>query len=248
MDRWSGRVAVVTGASSGIGAAIVRDLVNSGLIVVGLARRDYRVLEMSDELKDSKGKLYALKTDITKENDILAAFRWIDRNLGGVDVLVNNAGMATRTDVLDGKMDEWRKMFDLNVFALGACTREAIKSMRSRGVDDGHIININSVASHRVSPFLGNFVYNASKHASRVLTEGMRRELVSANSRIKVTSVSPGLVDTEIFEVGGWKEDILANNPYLQAKDIADAVHYVLSTPPSVQVNEVIVRPVGEGI
>uniref|UniRef100_A0A1B6EEU8 Dehydrogenase n=1 Tax=Clastoptera arizonana TaxID=38151 RepID=A0A1B6EEU8_9HEMI len=247
MDRWSGRVAVVTGASSGIGAAIVRDLVTHGLVVVGLARRDGKMQEIAEELKDCSGQLFPVRADITKEEDILAAFRWIERKLGGVDVLVNNAGMSINTEVIECKLSDWKRMFDLNVFAQGMCTREAVRSMRSRKVEDGHIININSIASHRVSIKPGNFIYCASKHAARVFTEGLRRELAEVKSKIKVTSISPGLVDTEIFEVGSWGKEIYSNNPYLQAKDIADAVNYLLSTSPSVQVNELIVRPVAEG-
>ncbi|CAG2061588.1 unnamed protein product [Timema podura] len=140
---------------------------------------------------------------------------------------------------------------DVNVIGLSICTREAVKLMREKGVDDGHIININSVAGHYIPNALNIHIYSASKHAVTVLTEGLRRELVALNSHIRVTSVSPGIVDTHIYEsdpVNGKarKEYIFKNNPFLKPKDIADAVLYALGTPPNVQVHEITIRPVGE--
>ncbi|XP_046673606.1 dehydrogenase/reductase SDR family member 11-like isoform X2 [Homalodisca vitripennis] len=241
MDRWQGRVAVVTGASSNTGAAIIRALVNHGLTVVAVARRDTRIQELVDELKESSGKLFPLKADITKEEDVQAAFRWVERNLGGVDVLVNNADISISTHVADGRMSEWKRMFDLNVIALGSCSREAIASMRARRLPDGQIINVNSMTIHRLSPFpLGSFVYCATKRAARVLTEGLRRELAATRSRIKVTCVSTSVSDPQLVEVVGWNEDVYLNKVFFHSKDIADTVIFVLSAPPSVQVNEVL--------
>uniref|UniRef100_A0A1B6J719 Dehydrogenase n=1 Tax=Homalodisca liturata TaxID=320908 RepID=A0A1B6J719_9HEMI len=248
MERWQGRVAVVTGASAGIGAAIVEDLVESGMVVVGLARREDRLLDMKNKLQGKSGTLHAIKTDITKEEDLKKAFKWIKENLGGVDVMVNNAGVLITSHATDGNIEEWRKMFELNVFAVGACAREAINSMKERNVDDGHIININSLASHRIPAFPGITPYSSSKHASLVIGEGLRRELASQKSKIKVTSISPGIVETEMFDSFRGGQDITISIEPLTAKDIADAVHYVLGTPPHVQVNELTIRPVGDGI
>ncbi|XP_054269805.1 dehydrogenase/reductase SDR family member 11-like isoform X1 [Macrosteles quadrilineatus] len=240
MDRWHGRVAVVTGASSNTGAAIIRALVTGGMTVVAVARRDTRIQvrmqELVDELKDSSGKLYPVKADVTKEEDVTAAFRWIERNVGGVDVLVNNADISISTHVADGRMSEWRRMFDLNVIALGSCCREAIASMRARRIPDGQIINVNNLSIHRVSPFpLGSFVYCASKRAARVLTEGLRRELAATRSKIKVTCVSTSVSDPQLVEVVGWNEDVYLNKVFFHSKDIADTVIFVLSAPPNVQ-------------
>uniref|UniRef100_A0A1B6EKL6 Dehydrogenase n=2 Tax=Cuerna arida TaxID=1464854 RepID=A0A1B6EKL6_9HEMI len=248
MERWQGRVAVVTGASAGIGAAIVEDLVESGMVVVGLARREDRLLDMKNKLQGKSGTLHPIKADITKEEDLKKAFKWIKENLGGIDVLVNNAGVLITTHTTDGNIEDWRKMFELNVFAVGACAREAINSMKERNVDDGHIININSLASHRIPDFPGIATYSASKHASNAIGEGLRRELSSQKSKIKVTSISPGVVETEMFN--SFKEGKNLNISFkpLNAKDIADAVHYVLGTPPHVLVNELTIRPVGDGI
>uniref|UniRef100_A0A1B6MSG0 Dehydrogenase/reductase SDR family member 11 n=1 Tax=Graphocephala atropunctata TaxID=36148 RepID=A0A1B6MSG0_9HEMI len=202
---------------------------------------------MKNRLKDKSGTMHYLKTDITKEVELKNAFKWIKENLGGVDVLVNNAGVLILRDASDGNIEEWRKMFELNVFALGACSREAINSMKERKVDDGHIVNINSASSHRIPPFPGVTPYCSSKHASKAVTEGLRRELASQNTKIKVTSISPGMVESEMLET--FSKDVDTTNlTILYGKDIADAVHYALATPPHVQVNEIIIRPVGDGI
>ncbi|CAG2059212.1 unnamed protein product, partial [Timema podura] len=187
MERWSGRVALVTGASAGIGAAIVRELVKNGLIVVGLARRAELIEELSAELKGAPGKLHALKGDVSKEEDILAAFDWVKKNLGRIDVLVNNAGVLYLSMLTDGETSHWKQIFDLNVIGLSICTREAFKLMKEKGVDDGHIIHINSIDGHMPVKFPGMAHYFASKHAVTVLTEGLRRELVQLGSKIRVT-------------------------------------------------------------
>ncbi|PSN44170.1 Farnesol dehydrogenase [Blattella germanica] len=140
MDRWVGRVAVVTGTSSGIGAAIAELLVKKGLKVVGLARRVER--ELSKSLKSEKGELHPLKCDVTKEGDIKEAFQWVKANLGGVDIMINNAAVAKGASLIDGSPDELRNMVDLNIMGLSLCTQEALKSMKERGVD-GHIVHIN---------------------------------------------------------------------------------------------------------
>ncbi|XP_054266758.1 farnesol dehydrogenase-like [Macrosteles quadrilineatus] len=250
MERWQGRVAFVTGASAGIGEAIVEDLVGSGMVVVGVARREERLKDIKERLKEKPGTFHPIKCDITKEEDVKRTFTWVKESLGGVDVLVNNAGIFIRAQTCDGDVEEWRRMFDINVFALGSCSREALISMRERNIDDGHIININSVASHRIGDISGVGPYSSSKHASKCFTEGLRRELASQKSKIKVTSISPGVVDTEIFEAnnafpGGMDMSGRAN---LKSKDIADAVHYVLATPPHVQITELTIRPVGDGV
>ncbi|XP_023724005.1 farnesol dehydrogenase-like [Cryptotermes secundus] len=247
MERWSGRVAVVTGASAGIGAAIAEELVKKGLKVVGLARRVERVEENAKLLRSEPGKLHPLKCDVSKESDVKEAFKWVKSNLGVVDILVNNAGVCDFNNLTDGPPEKWRNIIDINVLGLSMCTREAIQSMREKAVDDGHIININSVLGHG-TPFAA-FMYAASKHAVTALTEGLRRELVQQKSKIRVTSISPGAVKTEIAEASGVPKEILEqykDNPIMEAKDIADSVMYVLGTPPHVQIHELIIKPVGE--
>nr|CAD7414408.1 unnamed protein product [Timema poppensis] len=247
MERWSGKVALVTGASVGIGAAIAQELVKHGLKVVGLARRVEKVEELAAVLKNAPGKLYAVKADIAKEEEILAAFDWIKKNLGGVDILINNAGVGS-AEVLSNVGDISWRVLDVNVKGLSIFTRESLKSMKERGVNDGHIIHINSAVGHYLPSGRPVTMYAASKHAVIVLTEGLRRELVQLGSKTKVTSISPGLTVTEFANVYGpeIKKFLYEENAVLQAKDIADAVIYTLGTPPHVQIHEIYIRPVGD--
>ncbi|KDR14274.1 Dehydrogenase/reductase SDR family member 11 [Zootermopsis nevadensis] len=246
MHRWAGRVAMVTGASSGIGAAIAKELVKKGLKVVGMARRVENIEALSASLRSSAGQLYPVKADITQHNEVFSVFRWAKRNLGGVDVLVNSAGVASANTLIDGPIENWRHILDVNVLGLSICTKEAIHSMKERGVDDGHIVHINSVTGHVVPPTnTPMYMYAASKAANLTLTEGLRRELLQMNSKIRLTSVSPGIVRTDMRETSGLT-DPHEDHPYLEPQDVVDAVIYVLGTPPHVQVHEVIIRPVGE--
>jgi len=254
LDRWRGKVAVVTGASAGIGAAIAERLVEEGLQVVGLARRSERVEELSKKLAGKKGKLHAIKADLTKEEDILKAFKWVADNLGPVHILVNNAGLSQLNGLIDGETDKWKLVFDTNVLGLCIATREAVKQMRANKID-GHIIHINSYTGHVVVNFPKMNVYPASKYAVTALTETLRQELNQIGTKIKITSVSPGGVTTEFGDVVFRSSsvpidekllEVVKHMPMLKADDIADSVLYVLSTPPHVQVHELIIKPVGE--
>ncbi|XP_067004661.1 dehydrogenase/reductase SDR family member 11 [Anabrus simplex] len=246
MERWSGRVALVTGASAGIGAAIAKELVNHGMQVVGLARRDDKVKELAAQCENAPGKLYAFQGDISKKEDVIAAFNWIKDNLGGVDVLVNNAGMMHESNLHDGEVEEWRQILEVNVLGLSLCTREAVQSMRERGVDDGYIVNISSVLGHIISGRDGIGMYNASKHAVRVLSESIRRELVSMGSRIRISSISPGVVKTSFFDRNATlTPDKLFQEAHVLPEDVVDAVIYVLSRPDRVQIQDMIIRATG---
>nr|CAD7404087.1 unnamed protein product [Timema cristinae] len=152
MERWLGKVALVTGASAGIGAAIAQELVKHGLKVVGLARRVEKVEKLAASLKSAPGKLYAVKADIAKEEDIIAAFGWIKKNLGGVDILINNAGVGTSEPLSEIGSGSWQ-VLDVNVKGLSIFTREALKSMKERGVNDGHIIHINRCSVYQPSAY-----------------------------------------------------------------------------------------------
>ncbi len=172
------------------------------------------------------------------ENCESARERW-----GGVDVLVNNAGLGYGSSLLSGETDEWREMLEVNVLGLCLCTREAVKDMRRRG-GEGHIFHLSSMAAHRVPP--GSNLYGATKFAVRALTESLRLELHEAELPVRVTSVSPGLVETEFHQrYFGSEEE--ARRRYsrfkvLEAADIADAVAYALGTPPHVQVHDLLIR------
>ncbi|XP_018325330.1 farnesol dehydrogenase [Agrilus planipennis] len=248
MERWVGKVAIVTGASSGLGAAIAEALVKQGLIVAGFARRKERVEELAKKLEGAKGKLHAVKVDITKENEIIDGFEWVKKNLGPVHVLINNAGVARTTSLIDGETQKWKDILDTNVLGLSIATREAVKDMRANNVD-GHIIHINSIVGHRVINYPGVNAYPASKHAVTALAETLRHEFIHNKLKIKITSLSPGHVDTEFQKAAGMKVDpntsfskIKGSNP----EDIANGVLYVLGTPPHVQVQELTIAGIDE--
>ncbi|KAJ8964928.1 hypothetical protein NQ317_015394 [Molorchus minor] len=244
MDRWVGKVAVVTGASSGIGAAIAEQLVEEGLEVVALARRKERLDQLAKKLEGKKGKLYPIKTDVSKEEDILNAFKWIKENLGPVHVLVNNAGIVGNTNLSDGDSNVWRNIINVNVLGLSIATREAVRDMKANNVD-GHIIHINSVVGHQLINAPNLNVYPATKYAVTALAETLRLELNSTKSKIKITSLSPGLVDTELIPDDYKQLDIFQkafnDKAVLDPQDIADGVVYALSTPPHVQYFVVII-------
>ncbi|KAM9734152.1 dehydrogenase/reductase SDR family member 11-like [Menidia menidia] len=251
MDRWRGRVALVTGASAGIGAVVAKELVRLGMKVVGCARNVEKVQELAAECQSAghSGVLVPFRCDLTKEEDILSMFAAIKAQHKGVDVCINNAGLAHPDHLLTGKTSAWRNMLDLNVLALSICTREAYQSMKERNVDDGHIININSICGHQVFPVPDIHFYTATKYAVTALTEALRQELLEAKTHIRASCISPGLVVTE-FASRLYKENKeKADNLYaqyrgLEAIDVANAVTYVLSAPPHVQIGDIVIRSV----
>jgi NADP+-dependent farnesol dehydrogenase len=154
--------------------------------VVGIARRSELVEEHSKQLSGKKGKLHAVKADVTKEEDILKAFEWTSKKLGPVHILINNAGTGKRTTLTEGKTEDWKAVLDLNVLGLCIATREAVKVMKANNIN-GHIVHINSIAGHTVMNIPQINVYPASKFAVTALTETLRQELTHLNSNIKIT-------------------------------------------------------------
>ncbi|CAJ1065164.1 dehydrogenase/reductase SDR family member 11-like [Xyrichtys novacula] len=251
MDRWRGRVALVTGASVGIGATIAKELVRHGMKVVGCARDVERIQKLAAECQSAgySGVLVPYKCDLTNEEEILSMFSAIKSQHKGVDVCINNAGLGHAEPLLSGRTSGWKDMFDVNVLALCICTREAYQSMKERNVDDGHIIHINSMSGHVVLPIPDTHFYSCTKFAVTALTEGLRQELREANTHIRATCISPGLVVTE------FAQRLYPDNPERAAAlfskikamdtiDVANAVIYVLSAPPHVQIRDVQMLPV----
>lgn len=236
------RTAMVTGASSGIGAATARLLSEQGYRVVLAARRVARLEQLAGELP---GPSLVVAMDVRDEAQVAAAFDQVARACGGVDVLINNAGMGTRAPLTEGDVGAWRQMLEVNVLGLCVCTHHAVAQMRARG-DQGHVIHVSSMAAHRVPP--GSGVYSATKYAVRSLTEGLRQELRALGSGVRVTAVSPGFVETEFATVYNHGDPDAAAQTYgqykvLESQDVARAVLYALEQPEWVQVHDVLLRP-----
>ncbi|XP_047247951.1 dehydrogenase/reductase SDR family member 11-like isoform X3 [Girardinichthys multiradiatus] len=241
MDRWTGRVALVTGASVGIGAIIAKELVRFGMKVVGCARNVDKIQALAVECQTAgySGVLIPYKCDLTSVEDIQSMFAAIKAKHKGVDVCINNAGVAHPEHLLSGKTSGWKNMLDVNVLALSICSREAYQSMKERKIDDGHIMNLNSDVHF----------YTVTKYAVSALTEGLRQELREAKTHIRATSISPGMVETEFIYRLYSDNPEKAKAAYsrfktLEAIDVANAVVYVLSAPPHVEIGELLFRPV----
>lgn len=252
MDRWAGRVAVVTGASSGIGAAICTELVKCGMIVCGLARRKDKVEQLRLSLFGAEGQLNAVECDITSEESVKRAYQWIEKTLGGIDLLINNAGIVSQSMLLeDNNIRELRSMLEANLIGLCICTRDAIKSMRNRGFD-GHVVNINSIFGHKVNTCVPgskpiNGMYPACKFALTALTECLRQEVSYIEMGVKVTNISPGLVENDILTTHGSDDNELVKYmPRLKPEDVAQAVIFAITTPQHVLIQDIMIKPMGE--
>ncbi|XP_075983733.1 farnesol dehydrogenase-like [Anticarsia gemmatalis] len=246
MERWVGKTAVVTGASAGIGAAICVSLADAGVCVVGLARRPERIEALKSQVR-GKGKIVSRKCDVSDPATVAATFKWIDETFGGVHILINNAGVFYNggfTDVGNDMISEKDMLatLDINVKGTMLCARHAVNIMKKRDIA-GHVVNINSIAGHYIPSAPIFNMYPSTKYAVTGFTAGLLNELVSHKNRTKVTSLSPGLVMTELEGVSDYKD---MNLPALQPQDVADAVLYVLSTPPSVNIDELTMTSVTE--
>ena len=246
--RWTGEIALVTGASSGIGRSIAQKLAQMGMRVALTARREGRLAELASEIRSRGGHAEIYPTDLRRPEMIPELFDKIKQRQGAVRLLVNNAGLGHNASLLDGGTEEWREMLEVNVLALCACTREATRHMRQDG-DWGQVIHVSSMSAHRVPH--GSGVYSASKFAVRSLTEGLRLELHEAGSRIRVCAVSPGFVRTE-FAAQYHKSEAAADATYsryevLEPDDVANAVQYILEQPQRVQLHDLLMRPTEQG-
>lgn len=249
MEKWQGKIAIVTGSSSGIGEAILKDLASAGLTVVGLARRVEKIEEIAREVNN--GLIYAVKCDVSDINSIKAAFKWIEDKFSFIHVLINNAGVATYGKVLDTsdeRTDQLNKLIDTNLTGLIHCTREGVKLIR-KSDDYGMVLNVGSILDASI-PFPNpSSIYPATKYAVRAFGEIIRQELIVSNSdKIRVANISPGIVKTNIGHAGGRKnaDTHYDSLPHLDSVDISQSVLYLLSTPYNVNVTQITIKPVGE--
>jgi NADP-dependent 3-hydroxy acid dehydrogenase YdfG len=206
-----------------------------------------RRVERLDALaREVGGDVAVVRTDMRVEADVVRLIATARERFGGVDALVNNAGLGRKAPVRSGATEAWREMLETNVLGLLVATREALQDMERRGVA-GHVVQVSSMAGHRV-PGPDSAVYAGTKFAVRAITEGLRQELRAAKSAVRVSLVSPGYVDTEFADVfaGAGGATQTPGVRQLDADDVARAVSWILSQPPHVEVHDVLVRPTAQ--
>ncbi len=244
MNRIRGKTAIVTGATAGIGEACARTLAEAGVHLVLVARRGDRLKALSAELAATSGVDVLWRVlDVRDREGVTAFADWLEDEGVPVDILLNNAGLSRGLDELhDGSHEDWDDMIDTNIKGLLNVTRALLPGMIAR--DSGHVVNIGSIAGHMVYP-KGN-VYCATKYAVRALTDAANLDLVG--TRVRMSSVDPGLVETEFSLVRFRGDAERARTVYegvdsLMPEDIADAVYYVLNARQRVNVLNMLIMP-----
>ncbi len=236
-----GKAVVITGASSGLGEATARLLSAQGARVVLGARRFDRIQALANELSSRGGKAIAMKTDVTQYDQVKRLVDEAVQTFGRIDVMINNAGLMPNSPLDRLKIEEWDRMIDVNIKGVLYGIAAALPHMKKQRA--GHIINVSSVAGHKVRP--GNAVYAATKHAVRILSEGLRMEVKPYN--IRTTIVSPGAVATELPntitepDVAESVRKIYENA--IPAESFARVVAFAISQPEEMDVNEILFRP-----
>jgi len=247
-DRLDGTVALVTGASSGIGEAAAIELAAQGAAVALAARRTDRLTELAAKIRADGGTAAVFTADVTSEDEARALVEQTVAELGRLDTLINNAGVMLLGPVQDAPTDEWRTMVHVNVLGLLYCAHAALPHLL-RAADSGprqvaDMVNISSVAG-RVARN-GSGVYNATKHGVGAFSEALRQEVTGRD--VRVSLVEPGAVATELAghnrpEIREGIEQRFADVEILHAEDIADAIAYIVTRPRRMAVNEILVRP-----
>ncbi|HEV7845584.1 MAG TPA: SDR family NAD(P)-dependent oxidoreductase [Thermoleophilaceae bacterium] len=236
-----GRVAVVTGASSGIGEATVRALSEAGASVALGARRADRLQKLADSID---GPTLVHEADISDEEQARGLVQAAHEEFGALHIVVNNAGVMLLGPVADANVDEWRQMIDVNLLGLLYCTHAALPLIARSG--GGDVVNVSSVAGKRADA--GAAVYNMTKFGVHAFSEALRQEAL--HSGIRVTTVAPGFVETELqgHNTNPLVRQTMARSreqigEVLRAEDIAEAILHAVTRPPHVCINEVVVRP-----
>ena len=241
MAPLEGKVAAITGASSGIGEATALALADAGAKVSLGARRKDRLDALVERIGDSA---LAIETDIGDEAQARAFVQQTKDELGGLDILVNNAGVMLLGPLLAQEGDDWRTMVDVNILGLVYCSHAGLALMAEQ--QSGHIVNVSSVAGRRA--MAGAAVYNFTKFGVTGFSEALRQE--AAHVKVRVTCIEPGFVDTELqghntnpMVVEATKKAREDIGKVLEADDIAQAILYAVSQPEHVAINEILVRP-----
>jgi NADP-dependent 3-hydroxy acid dehydrogenase YdfG len=237
-----GKIVVITGASSGLGEATARLLSAQGAVLVLGARRADRLQSLADELTGRGGKALAVCTDVTDCDQVKRLVDAAVQTYGRIDVMINNAGLMPLSPFERLKIEDWDRTIDVNIKGVLYGIAAALPHMMQQKA--GHIINVSSVAGHKVRP--GNAVYAATKHAVRALSEGLRMEVKPYN--IRTTVISPGAVATELPnsvtepDVAKSIHNFYEENA-IPADSFARAVVFAMSQPEDVDVNEILFRP-----
>ncbi|MDJ0636918.1 MAG: SDR family oxidoreductase [Xenococcaceae cyanobacterium MO_188.B29] len=240
MSEIANKVVIITGASSGLGEATARRLAKNGAKLMLAARREDRLQELVSEIEKDGGTAKYQVTDVSDRTQVEALAKATYQAYEKIDVLVNNAGLMPLSPLDETKVDEWEKMVDVNIKGVLYGIAAVLPIMRSQ--KSGHIINISSVAGHKVFP--GGAVYCATKFAVKAISEGVRLE---SNGEIRSTNISPGVVDTELTNT--ISHDETAKNVEqmysvaIDADAIARAITYAIEQPGDVDINEMIIRP-----
>jgi NADP-dependent 3-hydroxy acid dehydrogenase YdfG len=242
-----GKVAAITGASSGIGEATAVAFAGAGAAVAIGARREDRLASLAERIEGDGGRAVALPVDVADEDSARSFVTEAHSQLGGLDILVNNAGVMLLGPVEGAPTEQWRTMVNVNLLGLLYCTHAALPLMREAG--RGHIVNLSSVAGRSANA--GSAVYNLTKFGVGAFSEALRQEISGAG--IRTTVIEPGFVDTELQghnehpAVREGIEKMRESMPeVLQAEDIAAGILYAVSQPQRVDVNEVLIRPTGQ--
>jgi NADP-dependent 3-hydroxy acid dehydrogenase YdfG len=242
-----GKVAIITGASAGIGKASASALAAAGAQVAIAARRGDRLNEVAQEISASGGKALPIIADITDEAQAHAVISKTQSTWGRIDIVVNNAGIAFVGAIDGANTDDWRRMIDVNLLGLLYITHAALPILKAQG--SGHIVNISSVAGRTARSGVG--VYNLTKWGVNGFSEALRQEVYTHN--IRVTIVEPGMVNTEINDyiadpaARQRSQERRQSITPLESEDIAAAVVYAVTQPPRVNVNEILIRPTTQG-
>lgn len=243
-----GKTALITGASSGIGAATARKLAAEGVIVGLAARRKDRLDALVAEINNSGGQAIAVETDVTDPASCKTAAEQMIAQFGRIDILINNAGLMPLSDVDSLKVDEWQRMVDVNVSGVLNATAAVLPQMMAQ--KSGHIFNMSSIAGRKV--FTGLTVYCATKAAVAAFSDGLRME-VGPKHNIRVTCIQPGAVKSELYDqisdanYRKQMDDLAASMTYLEGEDIADTILFALRAPERMDVAELFVLPTEQG-
>jgi NADP-dependent 3-hydroxy acid dehydrogenase YdfG len=240
------KVAIITGASSGIGEATALALSEAGAKIAIGARRTDKLESLKTKIEKNGGQVYAQKLDVTKKLNCDSFIDAVVKKFDTVDILINNAGIMPLSFFKNLKISEWDQMIDVNIKGVLYCTAAVIPHMLAK--KSGHIVNISSVAGRIVFP--AGSVYCATKHAIVALSEGLRQEF-SQRANIRVTCIEPGVVSTELTNTitdESLKAFVESTKKMeaLKALDIANAIVYAVKSPPHVNVNEILIRPTAQ--